>query len=225
MKSSIHPLAGYPEDQKIDYLSIVASIATADGDVTEDEISQLRTFCSAVEIGGVGIGLIISTMEAPSIFDVRTALARLSQTELRFTLVTDMLFMAYADGIYSPEEEREIHDIARRLHISDTQLLSMNDYVQTVLAAQEADAETEDWQQRGRHIATELTSNDIPLSAVVLSGAVTGLGVQGISAGLSALGLGLGIVPGIGMALSVGFCSYWGVRWLFKKVYAEGVDD
>ena len=36
--------------------------------------------------------------------------------------------------------------------------------------------------------------------------------------GAGALGMGLGMTTGIGVAAAIGVGSYFGVRWLYKKV-------
>ncbi len=218
MTTQKHPLLDYPEHEKIDYLSLVASIAAADGKVTDDEITQIREFCSQIGIGELGIGMIIAAIEDPSIIDVPNVLARLATTDLKFTLLTDMLFMACADGKFSPDERQEINKIAAELNISQKQITALNQYVTTVIKAQRADGKHADWKQVGAELAGVLASAGVPLGAVVVSGYMCGLSVQGISAALIALGLGLGLMPGIGVAISLGICSYFGVRWLFKKM-------
>lgn len=44
----------------------------------------------------------------------------------------------------------------------------------------------------------------IPVAGVYFSGSVIGLSAAGITSGLAALGLGLGMVPGIGVAIVIG---------------------
>ena len=214
MNDQKHPLTAYPEDEKIDYLSLVASIAAADGKITDDEISTLREFCDTIGIGEAGTGLIIAALEDPSMVDVQAILERLSHTDLKFTLLTDMLFMAHADGIVSPGEEEEISKIAAKLQIAKEQISAIERYVNAVLTAQQSSQA--DWKLKGSEIAGVLASTGVPLGAVAISGSF--LSVQGIAAGLTALGLGLGLIPGIGVALSLGVGSYFGVRWLFKKI-------
>ena len=46
-----------------------------------------------------------------------------------------------------------------------------------------------------------MTAVGVPIAAVVYSGSVVGLSAAGITSGLAALGLGLGMVPGIGVAI------------------------
>ncbi len=218
MNEQRHPLADYPEVEKVDYFSIVASIASADGKVTDAEITQIREFCSAIGIGEIGIGVIIAVIGDPSMIDLQAILNRLSKTELKFTLLTDMLFMAHADGIVSPNEEEEIRKIASMLDITQEQIEVINKYVEVVISAQHSDHSESDWKKLGSEIAGVLASAGVPLGSVVIAGTVLG---NGVATGLTALGPGLGMATGAGVAISIGVCSYFGVRWLFKKIIGE----
>lgn len=217
MSAYKHPLANYPEDERVDYLCLVASIASADGEVTDDEITQLHEFCTGIEIGEFGIGMIINAVEDPSVVDIQAIITRLSQTDLKFTLLTDMFFMAYADGIVSPGEEGEICKIAAKLQITRNQIAAIDRYVNAVISAQRPGDSQKDWKDLGSEIAGALASAGVPLGAVAIAGTIFG---DGITSALSALGLGLGTTTGIGVVVSIGVSSYFGVRWLFKKLFA-----
>jgi len=218
MNEQRHPLVDYPEVEKVDYLSIVVSIAAADGKVTDDEITKIREFCGAIGIGEIGVGMIIAVVGDPSIIDVQPILSRLSKTDLKFTLLTDMLFMAHADGIVCPGEKEEIGKIASMLAITQDQIAAIDKYVEAVISAQTSDRSESDWKCLGSEIAGILASTGVPLGAVVIAGTVFG---NGMATGLAVLGMGLGAATGVGVAVSIGVSSYFGVRWLFKKIIGE----
>lgn len=216
-----HPLLDYPEVERVDYLSIVASLAAADGKITDNEISKIREFCETIEIGDIGISLIIAAVENPSVVDLHTILPRLAQTDLKFTLLADMLFMAHADGICCTDEQKEINKIAAMLQIAPEQIEVVNKYVETVLeaASKKRKHSDADWKRIGSDIASLLASAGVPLGAVAIAGTVFG---KGITSGLAALGMGLGVTTGLGVAVSLGVGSYFGVRWLCNKLFGTG---
>ena len=213
-----NPLSDYPEGEKVDYLCLIASMAAADNVISDDELTQLRTFCETAGVDAMDVGLILSAAADPSFLDTPAILQRLSETELRFTLLSDLLFMAHADGIVSPEEEVDIQYIARHLDISQEQLAATELYVKNVVAAQKADGIKKDWAAIGSEVAAALAGAGVPLGAVAISGCLCGAGAAELSRALTALGMGLGLTPGIGIVLSLGVCSYFGVRHLFKKL-------
>jgi uncharacterized tellurite resistance protein B-like protein len=211
-----HPLTAYPHVERVDYLSVLAAIAAADATVTDEELSHLRHFCESVEIDDIGIGLIIAALEHPAVVNLPAILPRLAQTDLKFTLLADMLCIAQADGIVCPAEQAEINTIAAMLGITAEQITAVNRYVDTVLAAQTTQRAEADWRHAGSELAGILASAGVPLSAVAIAGTVFG---NGLSSGLAALGMGLGVPPGVGAAISLGVGRYFGVRWLFKKLF------
>lgn len=208
----------YPEVERVDYLCVAATIAAADGKITDDEISHIREFCEHIEIGEIGIGLIIAAIENPAGVDLQTILSRLKHTDLKFTLLTDMLFIAHADGIVCPGEQEEIKKIAEMLAITSPQIDAIDRYVEAAISAQQSKRSEAHWKQVGSEIAGILAGAGIPLGAVALAGTIFG---NGISSGLAALGMGLGMTTGIGVAMSMGVCSYFGVRWLWKTILGK----
>ena len=218
MDTQHHPLLDYAEVERVDYLSVVASLASADGKVTDDEVTKIREFCETVKIGGIGISLIIAAIENPAVVDLSSILPRLAHTDLKFTLLADMLFMAHADGRCCSDEQAEINNIAAMLNIAPEQIDAVNRYVETVLEAslKKQKHSDDDWKQIGGDIAGILASAGVPLGAVVIAGTVFG---KGVTSGLAALGMGLGVTTGIGVAVSLSVGSYFGVRWLCKKLF------
>lgn len=218
MKDARHPLSNHPEEQVVDYLSIVAVIATADGEVSDSEISRLRELCTTIEISPAGRAKVIAAAEDPSSLDTEAIVKRLVDTELKFSLITDMFFIAHADGQHLSQEHEEIKRLAALLTVSEEQLAAIEKYVQVVLKAQNSGERTEDLKEAGVEVAAGLAATGIPIAAVAVSGSVFGLSAAGITSGLAALGMGLGMVSGIGVVAALGIGSYLGVRYLYKKM-------
>lgn len=218
MKKNKHPLNEYPENEKVDYLSVIASIAAADGHVSDEEVSHLREFCKMIGISATGIGKVIAAAEDVSNVNIRQVISQLSESDLRFTLVTEMFYLAYADGILKPSEKKEIRKIAKKLNIKDEQTEAIQRYVEAVIKAKDSGSSKEELKRLGGEVAASLTSVGVPIGAVAISGTVFGLSAAGISSGLAALGMGFGMTTGIGVAVGIGVGSYFGVRWLYKKL-------
>jgi hypothetical protein len=68
--------------------------------------------------------------------------------------------------------------------------------------------------EAAKQAAAGLSAVGIPIAAVYLSGSVIGFSAAGITSGLAALGLGLGMVPGIGVAILLGTGMYMGVSYM-----------
>ncbi|HJK89939.1 MAG TPA: TerB family tellurite resistance protein [Polyangiaceae bacterium LLY-WYZ-15_(1-7)] len=214
-----HPASELPREEKLAYLCVVASIAGSDGEVTDDEVANLRALAKSMELPKRDIGQVIGAAEDPEHSEVQAALSQLAGSELRFTLITDLLFLAFADDHYSKEEQREVAGVADRLGVSEKQVAAIRSYVEAVGKAGASDsASAKDLKKLGGDVAAGLASAGVPVAAVAVSGSVFGLSAAGITSGLAALGMGLGMTTGIGVAAAIGVGSYFGVRWLYKKV-------
>lgn len=213
-----HPLRAYPEVERVDYLSVVASLAAADGTVTDDEVNRIREFCEHARIGDIGIGLIIAAIENPAVIELDVVLPRLAQTELRFTLLLDMLALAHADGLCCADEQAEIQKIAAMLAITPAHMEAANRYVEAMMAASRNPSRRSgaEWQRVGAEIADALNAAGVPLRAVALAGAMMGTGA---SSGLAALRAGMGIASEDAAAVSLNARSYSGVRRLCQKLF------
>lgn len=219
MKKGKHPLSSYPEKDKTAFLSVIAVIASADNEVSDSEISNLRSVCKELELSPEGIGKVIEAAENPDSVPVKSYIEKLGTSDLRFTLITDMLHLAYADSTFSETEKTKIHTIAQTMGVGADQVNAMERYVKTVRKAMKNEKGTKDeWKNLGAEVAGGLASAGVPIVAVAASGSVVGLSAAGVTSGLAALGLGMGMVPGIGIAVAIGIASYIGVRALFKKL-------
>jgi uncharacterized tellurite resistance protein B-like protein len=200
-------------------LVVVASMAAADGEITAPEYEKLREFCKALELGPAEIGQVMAAVEEPNAVRIREVTGRLRSSQLRFTLMTDLLFMALADEKFVEAERREIRALADALNLTDPQLAALEKYVQAVLKAGKADGVgAEDFKKLGGDVAASLAATGIPIAAVAVSGTVFGLSAAGITSGLAALGLGLGMASGLGVAVAIGVGSFFSVRWLYRRV-------
>ena len=217
-----HPALDLPSQQRTDYLCVVASLAGADGHVDEVEISRLREWCQALDLSDSEIGQVLASAATPDKVRLRETIGRLRTSPLRFSIITDLLFIAYADGGYSETEHSEVAAIAGQLDVNATQLAAIEKYVVAVRQAQTAEGVAMvDFKKLGGDVAAGLASAGVPVAAVAISGSVFGLSAAGITSGLAALGLGFGMATGLGVAVSIGVASYFGVRWMYRKLVED----
>jgi len=217
MNKKNHPLYYYSEEEKVDYLMIIASVSSADGEVSDEEILKLREICKSVELSSKSIGNVIAAAEGLSDSELTEILDRLKKSDLKFTLLSDMIFLAYVDDDYDEYENQYIEGIAKQLKIKKDQLEAIKKYVNAVRKAQNSKDTKESLKELGGDVAASLATTGVPIAAVAVSGSVFGLSATGITSGLAALGMGLGMTTGIGVVAALGAGSYFGVRWLYKK--------
>jgi uncharacterized tellurite resistance protein B-like protein len=219
MADASHPLTAFPESERVDYLFVVASLARADGVVTDSEILHLTQFCRVVGISGANMGRVIGATEDADAQQIRATISRLRESPLRFHLLSDLFYLAFADGVFSPSEQSEISAIADALGVTPVQLAAIRNTFEAARKANESrGVSSTDWKALGGEVAAALASAGVPVAAVAASGTVVGLSGAGITSGLAALGMGFGMATGVGTAAAIGVGSYFAVRWLYRRV-------
>ena len=114
-------LQNYSEAEKTAYLSAIASLATADrqASVAETEFLQHLT-----QQAGLSAGAAQQVLAAASDADnqsIQHNLDQLKGSDLRFSLITDLISFARADGAYSNDEEAMVAKMAAYLGINSEQ--------------------------------------------------------------------------------------------------------
>lgn len=214
-----HPLLEYPDHEKKAYLCVVASIASADNDVSDQEIANLRTLCRKVELSSRARAEVMAAAECPQAAPIKQYLDHLRESDLRYTLLADMMFLALADRDFSSEERSEVAQIAMVLGINSEQVKAIEEYVRAYLDLKgDASTTPEELKQATGDVLAGLAAAGVPVAAVAVSGTVWGLSTAGIISGLTALGLGFGLAPGLGVVVAIGVASFFGVRWLFRHI-------
>lgn len=217
-KEKEHPLTNYSESDKEAYLSIAALVVSADKEVSDQEINNIRNLCKKVNLSIHGIAKIISISENPEESDIEGSLEILRGSELRYTLIIDMFLIAYSDDKVTKDERELIFSIADNLKISRSQVESMRNYVAALIKLQKSKGKQVNTKDLIGEAISNMASVGIPVSAVAASGSVIGLSAAGITSGLAALGLGLGMVGGLGVVAGLGAASYFGVKFLWNKI-------
>ena len=167
MIASRHPLTEYPEETRIEYLSLIAALASADQSISEAELTQLRLFCEAISVSEVGIGSVLAVAADPAMIDLPVVAAHFAASHLKFTLLTDLLLMTHADDDVASEEKHMLNEAIAQLQITTGQMQAIAGYVTNLRAAQAYkrghDAE---WRRIGRETADALKCQGIPLKCV-----------------------------------------------------------
>lgn len=137
MSKAPHAACALPEPQRIEYLTAVASILHADGAVVDSEIAKLRALCDALDVSAAGTEEVVAAARQPDPARVSRIVAGYREKDLRFTLLTDAILLAYADGSVDVGESEEIASWAQVLDISTSQAVLIGRYVAEVVHGQD----------------------------------------------------------------------------------------
>ncbi len=132
-------LKDYNDLEKGAYLAAIASIATADRTASEEEMEFLEALSDSAELSIEQKSLITRAATELTGEDLTRCLDILKGSELRFSLVTDLIAFAESDKNYSPEEKENIDRIAAHIGVSKEQVSLLDQFVQKASAAGEVE--------------------------------------------------------------------------------------
>jgi uncharacterized tellurite resistance protein B-like protein len=131
-------LSGYSDSEKEAYITAVTCIATADRTASEEEMEFLEALTESAQLSEEGKQRIQHA--ATDVFgeDLKKSLDVLKGSDLRFSLITDLVAFAEADQNYSAEEKNNIEKIAQYLNVDQEQFSTINQFVKKSNEAQVA---------------------------------------------------------------------------------------
>ena len=132
MENSETILQGSSDVEKGAYLGAIASIATADRQATTEEVEYLSALADAAQLSSEQKEAVIAAANDLSGDDVLRCLDILKTSDLRFSLVTDLIAFAKADNEYSPEEQKNVQKMANYLGLNQEQFSLLDNFTDKV---------------------------------------------------------------------------------------------
>lgn len=145
MEQTTKILDGYTDLEKGAYLGAIASIASADKNASEEELSYIAALCESADLSEEQTLAVRRAATELSEAELTRCLDVLKGSELRFSLVSDIIAFAEADQNYTPEEKQNVESISRYLGVNQEQFSLLNQFTQK--AVQEAPAQAQALEQ------------------------------------------------------------------------------
>lgn len=123
-------LEGVSEKEKGAYLGAIASIATADRAASEEELRYLAALCEAADLSEPQTQSVIRAATELSGKELTQCLDILKNSELKYSLVADLMAFAKADNEYSEDEEECIQKIAEYLGVNQHQFSLLDQFAE-----------------------------------------------------------------------------------------------
>ena len=114
-------LQNYSEAEKTAYLSAIASLATADREASGAEGQFLQALAQQAGLSGGATQQVLAAAQDASNANIQQYLDVLKGSDLRFSLVTDLISFARADGSYANNEEAMVGKMAAYLGVNQEQ--------------------------------------------------------------------------------------------------------
>ena len=134
-------LAGHTDLEKGAYLGAIASIASADRTASEEEIEYLSDLADAADLSERQKQAVIRAATEVSGEDLTRCLDILKNSELKYSLLTDLMAFAKADGEYTDDEKENVDKIAQYLGVNEQQYSLLDEFSDKASAAEAAPEE------------------------------------------------------------------------------------
>jgi|SaaInlV_200m_DNA_2_1039689.scaffolds.fasta_scaffold39663_2 uncharacterized tellurite resistance protein B-like protein len=222
-----HPLEGYSENEQIAYLSILSAMCYVDKEFSDKEKRQLEILLNQLKISDAGKAKIFSSifgLQQEDKFVHIETIHDLGNTELKYTLISDLCLFALADSDFSDQEYQYILGIGAVLGVTQEQIDAIKSIQENLAKIKDIPPNSKRFKLLIKDSATSLAAVGVPVGAIAASGTVFGLSAAGMTSGLAALGafVGGGMLAGAVMvvpAIAVG--SIYGVKKLFDVVWKD----
>lgn len=201
------------DEQRMTFHGALFAMAAVDDQIEREELSLIY---ETLDTDGLSDDarrrLYAYAIEPPVLQDCLQVLANASEP-VRHVLMLNLLEVAVADRLLLEQEEKAIADAQRTLGISDEQVAAMKNAAEKMRYVRERGIDDDHAADVLKSAAAGLSAVGTPILVVSYLG-ISGLSAVGLSTGLATLGLGLGMVPGIGVAALVGAGVFIGVNKL-----------
>lgn len=115
-------LEGYSDQEKGAYLGAIASLATADRQASEEELGYIQQLAEAANLSTEQQQVVRSAATEMSGEELSQCLDVLKNSQLKYSLVTDLMAFAKSDNDYSEAEEQSIQKISNYLGLTQQQV-------------------------------------------------------------------------------------------------------
>ncbi len=218
-----------PEALKECYLNVLVwFVHFDDQQIDERELCEIQVLMAQLRCSSDVRRSVRSYIQDPQSREAEAQIERMVQLApseetdatlaMKCSLIKDAIRICRATSKGSACEQPGIRTLARMLDLDADKVEFIEANCVKESAILKGDVSDSAIANSVKEMAARATAVGVPLSAVYISGSVTGLSAAGITSGLASLGLGgvLGLsamVTGIGMAILAGGAAYKGVRW------------
>ncbi|MCB2409132.1 TerB family tellurite resistance protein [Hymenobacter lucidus] len=174
-------LQNYSDQEKAAYLSVIASLASADREASAAEVEFLQQLAHSAGLSGGATQQVLTAAKDASNESIKQNLDALRGSDLRFSLITDLISFARADGAYSNTEEEMVNKMAAYLGVNQQQTQALESVVDQA-AAVPHDANDPGKQGFLSGVTDKLASVGIPKGALMagLLGVVAPMVISGV---------------------------------------------
>lgn len=128
-------LEGHNDLEKGAYLGAIASIATADREASEEELDYIEALCDSANLSDQQKQAVIRSATELSADELNRCLDILKKSDLKYSLVADLIAFSKSDQNYSEAEKQNVQKISQYLGVNQQQFSLLNEFTQKAASA------------------------------------------------------------------------------------------
>ena len=206
----------------------MSAVCYVDKEFGDKEKRQLDVLLAQLKISDVGKAKIYSSVfnlqHEDKLANLET-IQNLGNTELKYTLLSDLCLFSLLDSKVTDEEYQYILGIGEVLDITQEQVDAIKSLQENLYKIKDIPSNSERFKQVIKDSAASLAGVGVPIGAIAASGSVFGLGAAGLTSGLATLGalVGGGMLAGTVIVVpAIALGAAYGVKKLFDIVWKKG---
>ncbi|TAL69295.1 MAG: TerB family tellurite resistance protein [Bacteroidetes bacterium] len=204
-----------PQEELVSFYGLLFSAGNSDKELDKEDLSAIYELIDLDLLDYQHKEIVKDFILKPPDTDICLKTLSNGTEELKFSVLVGIVEVALADDVIVDEEMLFLNRVCHELNITQEQLEAIINFIKEGKRIQREGLDNNAAELALKSAASGLTAVGVPIAAVYFSGTVIGLSAAGITSGLATLGLGLGMVPGIGVAILIGTGIFVSLKALF----------
>jgi uncharacterized coiled-coil protein SlyX len=224
-EDQLKEIADMPDELKIAYLKIIVNMTFIDDEeIDEKELAELFLLITRLELNKDSRFVIrryITEISKDNIETVKNLINIIKENSedshhksLMISLVKDLINVYFSTKDTMDRNFKFLDDNKESFGISDEEIDLAYDTVENDYKLLKEDLDDDTIKKNAKELASKAAAAGVPLAAVYISGSVIGMSAAGITSGLAALGMGMGMTGGLAVVGIIGVLSYKGMKHL-----------
>ncbi len=210
----------------VDVLSAVCYVDKEFGDMEKRQLDVLLAQLKISDVGKAKIYSSVFNLQREDKLANLEAIQILGNTELKYTLISDLCLFSLVDSKFSDDEYQYILGLGEVWGITQEQVDAIKSIQESLYKIKDIPPNSEKYKHLIKDSAAKLAGVGVPVAAIAASGSMFGLSAAGITSGLAALGGLVGggmllgavvVVPAIALGAAFGVKKLFDVVWKDKK--------
>lgn len=205
----------FSERQLINLYGLLFKVAYTDGGLDKDELRKLFEIINTEGFSEEGKATIQNYLvEEPRLEEIIQDIREDIQ-EIKYIAYLNSIETSICNDEVNPAQQKLLERLKEEFGITDEQDKEMRKFAEKAKEIAERGIDDKYAADTLKAGLAGLGAVGVPIAAVYFSGSVIGLSAAGITSGLAALGLGLGMLPGIGVAIVIGAVIFMALQKIF----------